>query len=349
MRMTTRPATRRVAWEALGTSVVLQVSDPAALMRARELVERELAAIDRTCSRFRCDSDLVRVNEAGGRPVRVDALLVEAVGVALRAAQLTDGDVDPTIGAALELAGYDHDWRLLAPAEAGEGAGEAAAAARPAAGSPSSAGRGVERPRRMPVIRARVRAGWRTVELDPERLTIRVPAPIRLDLGATAKALAADRAAKAAAYATGAGVLVSLGGDISTCGEAPQGGWLVHVTDDHRSAPSAPGQTIAIGDGGLATSSTAVRRWSHAGATRHHIIDPGTQQPVGHTWRTASVAAVDCVDANIASTAALVRAKRAPAWLAELGLPARLVDPVGRVRTLGAWPAQAGVVSEAAL
>ncbi len=336
--------TGRDSWEALGTSVVLQVSDPAALAQARALVERELAAIDRSCSRFRADSELTRVNDAGGRPVRVDPLLIEAVGVALRAARLTDGDVDPTIGAALELAGYDRDWRLLAVV----GAGKDAANRRPT-GSPSAVGRGVEPLPRMPVIRARVCAGWRTVELDPERLTIRVPAPIRLDLGATAKALAADHAAKVAARATGAGVLVSLGGDISTCGEAPSGGWRIYVTDDHRGDVSAPGQSITIASGGLATSSTAVRRWSHEGATRHHIIDPETQAPVARTWRTASVAAADCVDANIASTAALVRAERAPAWLEELGLPARLVDPMGRVRTLGDWPAQAGAVAEAAL
>jgi thiamine biosynthesis lipoprotein len=312
-------------WEALGTSVVVQVNDPAALAQARLLVGRELAAIDRTCSRFRADSDLSRVNGAAGRPVRVDALLLEAVGVALRAAKLTDGDVDPTIGAALELAGYDRDWRLLAPAREGD------------------------TPKEPPRIRAHVRTGWRTVELDPQRMTIRVPPPIRLDLGATAKALAADRAARSAARATGVGVLVSIGGDISTWGESPKGGWSVHVTDDHRSDSSAPGQTIAITGGGLATSSTAVRRWSQEGATRHHIIDPSTQEPVAHTWRTASVAAVDCVDANIASTGALIRAEAAPAWLEELGLPARLVDPVGRVRTLGDWPNQPGTVAEATL
>ena len=328
-------AVKRATWEALGTSVVLQVTDPAALAAARLLVERELEAIDRACSRFRADSDLTRVNDAGGRPVRVDPLLIEAMGVALRAAELTDGDVDPTIGAALELAGYDRDWSLLAPARE-----DAAPAAPP--------GENME-PAAPPLIRARVRAGWRTVELDPQRMTIRVPAPIRLDLGATAKAWAADRAAHAAAQATCVGVLLSLGGDIATCGAAPEGGWRVHVTDDHRSGPSAPGQTITITSGGLATSSTAVRRWSHEGATRHHIIDPGTQEPVARTWRTASVAAANCVDANIASTAALVRAADAPAWLKALGLPARLVDPAGRVRAVGDWPAEPGAVSEASL
>lgn len=70
----------------------------------------------------------------------------------------------------------------------------------------------------------------------------------------------------------------------------------------------------------------------------HHIIDPGTQAPVVGAWRTVSVAAADCVDANIASTAALVRAGDAAAWLGELGLPARLVDRAGHVRTTGEWP-----------
>ncbi|HEY7831325.1 MAG TPA: FAD:protein FMN transferase [Solirubrobacteraceae bacterium] len=332
----------RATWEALGTSVVLQVSDPAALGPARVLVERELAEIDRACSRFRTDSELMRVNAAGGRAVHVNPLLIEALSVALRAAELTDGDVDPTIGTALELAGYDRDWSLLAPPPT---------QANPpgAPSSPPSAAPLAAPLLGAPRIRARVRAGWRTVELDSEGQTIRVPAPIKLDLGATAKALAADRAAKAVAQATGVGVLVSLGGDISISGEAPEGGWRVHVTDDHRSHHSAPGQTIAIADGGLATSSTAVRRWSQQGATRHHIIDPDTQEPVTHTWRTVSVAAVDCVDANIASTAALVRAQDAPAWLDELGLPARLVDPAGRVRTLGDWPAEPGMMSEASL
>src|SRR3984957_17007097 len=100
----------RASWEALGTSAVLLVDDPAALATARAIVERELRAIDRACSRFRQDSDLQRVNAGAGRFVGVDQLLIEAVEVALRAAVLTDGDVDPTAGNAVILGGYDRDW-----------------------------------------------------------------------------------------------------------------------------------------------------------------------------------------------------------------------------------------------
>jgi thiamine biosynthesis lipoprotein ApbE len=185
----------------------------------------------------------------------------------------------------------------------------------------------------------RMRSGWRAIALDRETCSVRLPRGVRLDLGATAKAWAADRAAAASARATGRGVLVSLGGDIATCGSPPVGGWLIRVTDDHRSDASADGQTISILSGGLATSSTLVRRWSRAGETMHHVIDPATGAPAKSRWRTVSVAAADCTQANIATTAALVRGAAAPAWLAELRLPARLVEHGGRVTAVGGWPA----------
>jgi thiamine biosynthesis lipoprotein len=172
---------------------------------------------------------------------------------------------------------------------------------------------------------------------------------VKLDLGATAKAWAADRAALAIYETVGCGVLVSLGGDISTAGPAPseepvgqkaRADWRIHVTDDHRGGPDTPGQTISIAGGGLATSSTTVRRWRHREQIMHHIIDPASGTPAEVVWRTVSVAASDCADANIAATAAIVRGVRAPEWLAELGLPARLVGRDGEVLTVGSWPAE---------
>jgi FAD:protein FMN transferase len=305
------------SWEALGTSAVLVVTDPRALARGRAIVERELQEIDRACSRFRADSDLQRVNAGAGRFIPVSPLLIEALEVALRAAELTDGDVDPTVGNALVLAGYDRDWRLLE---------------KPIDG-PEQA--------RQPVIRARVAPGWRAIEIEREPAAIRIPTGVRLDLGATAKAWAADRAADAVHEATGAGSLLSLGGDIATAGVAPEDGWRIYVTDDHRSPTGGQGQMISIVSGGIATSSTAVRRWSHEGQTRHHIIDPVTGAPVARTWRTASVAAETCLDANIASTASLIRAACAPAWLEQLDLPARLVSADGAVRLVSGWPVPA--------
>jgi thiamine biosynthesis lipoprotein ApbE len=333
-------------WEALGTTVVLRVTDPRALAPARAAVEWELDAIDLACSRFREDSELSRLNANAGRPMRATPLLIEAVEEALRAAELTDGDVDPTLGAALEMIGYDRDWRLLDPPRE-ESPRSEARPHRPRAGVPSEDSRRREDPRAAhpdtrvglkPTITIRARAGWREVALDRASFSLCLPAGIHLDLGATAKAWAADRAAGSGAREVGCGVLVSLGGDLATCGPPPLDGWQIHVTDDHRSDPRAPGQTISILSGGLATSSTTVRRWHHDGCDMHHIVDPHTAAPVRGAWRTVSVAAASCLDANIATTAALVRGELVPAWLAELGLPARLVDRDGNVMTLGDWP-----------
>jgi thiamine biosynthesis lipoprotein len=307
-------------WQALGTGIVLRVTDPAALARARAVVDAELDAIDRSLSRFRPDSELSLANARAGRSVEASPLFLQALELALRAAALTDGDVDPALGRALDLVGYDRDHGSLD---------------RPI-GEPAAAGA-----RAPGVLSARSRAGWRTIEVDRAGGLFRTAPGVKLDLGATAKAWAADRAAHAAARAGACGALVSVGGDIATSGPAPTGGWQIRVTDDHRNRPSAPGQTVSIHSGGLATSSTAVRRWSHGGRTMHHILDPRTGEPSSSTWRTVSVAAASCADANIASTASVVRGSAAPAWLASLGLPARLLDAGGEVTTVGAWPTEA--------
>ena len=321
-RSAAAPRLATTSWEALGTGVLVRVLDPAGLAPARAAVELELDAIDRACSRFRADSELSRLNARPGRLSQASPLFIGALELALRAAALTDGDVDPTVGRALELAGYDRDWRELDPPASPGEPGE-----RPAARAPAG-------------VTARVLSGWRAVRLDSDAGAVTIPTGISLDLGATAKAWAADRAAAAATAAAGCGSLVSIGGDISTSGEAPAGGWQIRVTDDHRSPPSAPGQTVSIVSGGLATSSTATRRWSHGGHAMHHIIDPATGAPVRRTWRTVSVAAATCADANIATTAALVRSAGAEAWLAGLGLPARLVAWNGAVTTVGDWPTE---------
>jgi thiamine biosynthesis lipoprotein len=70
----------------------------------------------------------------------------------------------------------------------------------------------------------------------------------------------------------------------------------------------------------------------------HHLIDPGTGRPVGVLWRTVSVAARSCLDANIASTAAIVRGARAARWLDSAALPSRLVRADGGVRHVAGWP-----------
>jgi thiamine biosynthesis lipoprotein len=154
--------------------------------------------------------------------------------------------------------------------------------------------------------------------------------------------LAADLAAAAALTAAGGGgVLVSLGGDIAVAGEAPPGGWLVQVSEDSGAPIEEGEEAVSITSGGIATSSTIVRRWVRGGVELHHIIDPAIGHPVAGPWRTASVAAADCVDANIASTAAIVKGDGALTWLERQRMAARLVDRAGVVHRTSRWPAPA--------
>jgi thiamine biosynthesis lipoprotein len=168
---------------------------------------------------------------------------------------------------------------------------------------------------------------------------------VELDLGSTGKGLASDLCASAAleAAGAGAGVLVSLGGDVAVAGRTPEGGWRILMSEDSRADPEGPGEVVAIERGGLATSSTTVRRWSSdEGVTAHHIVDPRTGLPAETPWRTATVVAETCEAANAASTACIVLGHAAPGWLASAGLPARLVAQDGSIVRLGGWPAPAG-------
>jgi FAD:protein FMN transferase len=181
--------------------------------------------------------------------------------------------------------------------------------------------------------------------------TLGLPAGVRLDLGATAKGLGSDRAAAAAHAACGraaggeGGILVSLGGDIAVAGLPPLGGWPVAVADSSDADSSdarAPGQVIRLTAGALATSSVTARRWQRGGRPLHHILDPRTGWPADGPWRTVSVAAASCAEANAAATAAIVAGRGAEAWLASTGLPSRLVARDGMVRFLGGWPDPGG-------
>ena len=171
-------------------------------------VDRVLSALDRQASRFRPDSEISWIHRSDGGLFMLSDGLAEAVGVALAAARWTGGLVDPTVGDALVSLGYDRDFAAIDPD-------------RPDASWPAG---------------ARRRAGS-AVCLNGALLWL--PAGLRLDLGATAKGLGSDRAARAAHAAAGraGGVLVSLGGDIAVAGRPPRGGWPILVADQRAGPP----------------------------------------------------------------------------------------------------------------
>jgi thiamine biosynthesis lipoprotein ApbE len=287
-------------WRALGTSVQLVVTDH--LAEARAAVEQVLADIDLAASRFRDDSELSRL--VPDTWTEASPLFARALQVARDAAEWTSGLVDPTVGQSLRDLGYDRTYQLVlkdGPA----------------------------------VTVVRQPGGWDKIAVSGTQ----VRAPHGLDLGATAKGLAADLAAEAAGACSGA-VLVSLGGDLATSGEMA---WPVLVTDTaDPDDTDQSGEVITLYGGGLATSGTRARRWTRGGQLVHHLLDPRTGLPAAGPWQTASVLADTCVLANVASTAAIVAGADAPRWLAERGFSARLVATDGSVVRVGDWPAQEG-------
>ncbi len=294
-------------FEALGCHVHVATSDPGALEAALLIARAILSEVDETCSRFRADSDLSRVNAGAGSWVAADPLLVAATRVALDAAEDTAGLVDPCLGARLVSLGYDADLGTVRR--------------RPDLPSGSA--------QPHPV------GAWQDVRVETE--AIRVPRGVALDLGATAKAWSADLVALTVADTLGGGAAVSVGGDVRVVADGDVPAWPVFVTEH---PDGASGTTVWIDEGGLATSSTVVRRWRAGGVERHHLLDPRTGMPTDGPWRTVSATGHTCVAANIATTASLVIGEDAPAWLADRGVDARLVDQEGRVVLTGSWPTE---------
>jgi thiamine biosynthesis lipoprotein len=291
---------------ALGTHVFVAVRDPRDLAEARRLARRILRDVDEVCSRFRPDSDLTRVNTRPAEWVSVDPLLVSAVEVAVAAARATDGLVHPLLGRQLVELGYDRDFDLLVEREDG----------------------------RVTETEPPELTAWEEVRLDPEG-AIRIPEGTSLDLGATGKAWAADLIGAAFEKQVGPAI-VSVGGDLRIA--APDGrGWQVAVAERPGATPDT---LVDLDRGGLATSSTRVRRWSRAGARHHHLIDPRTGRSAREVWRTVTATGSTCSAANTATTAAIVLGDGALAWLAARGVSARLVASDGTVHTVGEWPAE---------
>jgi thiamine biosynthesis lipoprotein len=192
--------TGTATWPAWGRTarVVLTAGDhPELLDDARDLVSGVLSAVDRAAGRDRPDAEVHRLLRAGGRTVTVSPLRAELVATALAAARRSGGAVDPTVGAAMNRIGYHHDRSVL-----------------PVCAQASPVSRGE--------VRGRPAPGWHVVRLEGRRLG--VPAGVSLDLGATARAFTADRAAALVADRLGVGVLVSVGGHVATAGRAPAGG-----------------------------------------------------------------------------------------------------------------------------
>jgi FAD:protein FMN transferase len=263
-----------------------------------------LDAVDAACNRFRDDSELSQLNESHGTRTSISPTLELALEAALRAADVSDDLVDPTVLPALLALGYDRDFDELANADS------------------------ILEHVALPAM------GTAAIHLDLEAHTVILDPPCRLDLGASAKALAADLIADD--VADSGGVVVEIGGDVAVRGEGPEGVWAIAVSDTLTIDGHEP--RVTLRHGGIATSSTNSRTWRVGERTVNHIIDPRTGHCARGLYTTASVSASDCVLANAFATAALLWNEDAGYHIAQAGWSARLVRRDGSLDYVGGWP-----------
>lgn len=297
---------RRLA--AMGTTAhIILVGGPAEIA---DRAARRVADLEARWSRFRPDSELCRLNAAGGGPVVLSTDTYRAVEVAVRAWRITGGRFDPTVLPALEAAGYDRSFEAV-------GRGVTASVA-PA----GRRGGGLPGPPSAPA------PGCADMVLLP--LLPGVVAPSRLDLGGIGKGLAADLVVTEAITAGADGACVNLGGDLRAQGRPPTDeGWVVGIEDP--AAPEEDRFVVALGAGAVATSTTAKRRWEIAGEVYHHIIDPGSGRPTGSPVGSATVLAGEAWMAEALVKACLLDPAAAPALLARSGAHGLLMTEAGAV------------------
>lgn len=294
----------RAQFEALGTTIEVMTTDPSALDGVVEHVQTCVDEIDKTFSRFRPDSELVRLEHGGSKPQRASALFLELLDLAYKASESTGGWFDPTIRDALEATGYDRSIEKLE--EFGPG------------------------PKRS----ARPAGQWYLINYDRRRGLVELRDGVRLDFGGIGKGFAVDYALRTLPPFSG-GVLVNAGGDLSVAGSAPEGGWICDVGT---TLDSEVEETIVLWEGALATSGLGRRQWRRGGQRLHHLIDPHTGRPGDSPWRIVTVGARSCVAAEVAAKVAWLQGSTGPSWLTTLGLSGRFAGNDGNVVTVGNWP-----------
>ncbi len=242
---------------------------------AQEAVAR-VEDLERRWSRFRSDSELVRLNAApSGVAVLVSSELFRLVVRAVQGWRLTGGRYDPTVLDAVVANGYDRTFTMI-PDDRSE----------------------IERsPQRAP--------GCGAIELDTGLRSITLPAGVGIDPGGIGKGLAADIVADEAIAQGADGVLVDIGGDIRVAGAGPHdGAWIVDV--NHPLRPDDALLHLALRDAGIATSTSLRRRWQINGEARHHIVDPMTGRPTSNPLVTVSALAGAAWWAEVVTKAIMV-------------------------------------------
>ena len=298
---------QEIRFKAMGTTVAasLYSADAEQAQAVLQGVPAVLEEIEQQLSRFRKTSGLSLLNAAAGKgPQKVSPILAEVCGLALLAAEESQGLFDPTVLTTLVNLGYDDSFKIVA-ARADEGGN-------------------VEQPTE--------RALWSQVVVGPDD-TVSLPAGSAIDLGGIAKGWAADLVAEQLKEYGPA--MVSIGGDVRTTGPLEDGQpWVISVADPF--SPDYNTHSVALGDEAITTSGVGGRRWLRNGVWMHHLIDPRTQLPSTSEVHTVCVVGPSAVECEIAGKVALLKGLHEGAfYLGKNGFEGVLFDHSGHSHPVG--------------
>jgi thiamine biosynthesis lipoprotein len=256
-------------------------------------------SIEKCCSRFDPASELRQLTDRAGTAVRVSAMLYEVVRFALAVADASDGAFDPTVGTRMEASGFNRHHQT----------GNVTASQ----------------------IAASDDVSWRDVLLDADAKTVTLRKPLVLDLGAVAKGLAVDVAARELEpfenFAIDAGGDLYLGGH-NAAGER----WSVGIRH-----PRSDGlfETLHVSNTAVCTSGDYERK-SPADERAHHILDGRTGESAAEL-ASVTVIAQSAMVADAFATAAFALGPSAGLeFLERNGIRGILVTPsLERFETAG--------------
>ena len=259
----------------MGTVVTVHVvggeQAPGEAVQREEAVERAFhwfGRVEECCTRFEPESEVMQLASQVGVPVRVSTLLYEAVQFALAVAEESGGAFDPTVGYAMETRGFNREHR---------------------------SGKKIET-----VLDPSTSVSYRDVRLDPQDRTIALLRPLILDLGAVAKGLAVDLAARE--LRSFQNLAIDAGGDLYLGGSNPDGEpWSIGIRHPRRENELI--DSLRVSNRAVCTSGDYERRSSIDNS--HHILDPRRGSPVQGV-ASVTVVASNAMLADALATAAFV-------------------------------------------
>ncbi len=272
--------------------------------RHLDLAEMHLRDLHRRWTRFDRDSDVSRLNAAGGRVVILPPDTYAVIEAAVQGWRYTRGRFDPTVADSMAAVGYDRSFERI-PAVA-------------------------------TALRTRPAPGCAGIALFPELHAVAMPPGVHLDLGGIAKGMAADMVVDELLAAGARGAAVNIGGDVRVAGEAPSpAGWIIEL------APTAvgvrPALRVGLARGAVCTTTRKRRTWRGPEGPRHHLVDPGTGRPADAGLESVSIVAPTAVRAELLAKAAYLAGLSGGAeLLEEAGACGVLVTDAGQICPAGA-------------